>query len=155
MHMRIVSGFSHVEVTVRDLERSLSFYRDQIGLRVFQEGTEQDVNRDVDYSGIYERIDGTYRFAMLLGGTASIVLIEPTDPPPSGASIKVDQVGITHLGLFVDDLDSVYEDLEAKGVKFVVPPHALMETPIGVMRSAFAIDPDGIILQFDEMVESG
>lgn len=146
------SGFSHVELTVRDLQRSLSFYRDLLGLRVFQEGTEQDANGDVDYSGIYERTDGTYRYAMLIGGTAVIVLIEPTDSPPSGASIKVDQVGITHIGLYVDGLDNVYEDLKAKGMRFVVPPHALMETPAGVMRSAFAVDPDGILVQLDELV---
>jgi hypothetical protein len=32
-----VRGFSHVEVTVTDLERSLSFYRDLLGLHVFQQ----------------------------------------------------------------------------------------------------------------------
>jgi catechol 2,3-dioxygenase-like lactoylglutathione lyase family enzyme len=146
------SGFSHLEVTVTDLRRSLSFYRDLLGLRVFQEGTEQDVIGDVDYARMYERSDRTYRYAMLIGGSAVIVLIEPTNPPPSGASIKVDQVGITHFGLSVDDLDSVYEDLKSKGVRFVVPPHALMDTPLGVMRSAFAVDPDGILVQLDELV---
>jgi len=89
------TGLSHVELTVRDLERSLHF---------------------------------------------------------SGTSIKADQVSITHIGLWVHGLDAVYEDL--KGVKFVVPPHTLIKTPTGEVRSAFSLDPDGILIQLDEIVEA-
>ena len=148
-------GLSHLEVTVRDLGRSLSFYRDLLGMRVFQEGNEQDAARGVDYSGIYERPDGSYGYAMLSQGADApvIVLIAPDDP--TGTSIKIDQVGITHFGIWVDGLDAVYDDLRAKGVEFMVPPHELMSTPAGVVRSAFCVDPDGIIVQLDEMSADG
>ena len=146
--MPTVRGFSHVEVTVRNLERSLYFYRDLVGLKVFQEGSELD-EIGQDYSGVYERPEPTYRYAMLMGGSAAIVLIEFS--PSTGASIKIDHVGISHFGLYVDGLDAVYDELKRRGVEFRVPPHEFMKTPLGVMRSAFAVDPDGVIVQFDEL----
>ena len=87
-------------------------------------------------------------------GAPIIVLLEPQDPSPTGTSIKADQVGITHIGLWVHGLDAIYEDLKSKGVKFVVPPHTLLKTSTGELRSAFSLDPDGMIIQLDEIVEN-
>ena len=71
---------------------------------------------------------------------------QKTDPPPTGTSIKADQVGITHIGLWVDNLDAIYAALKSQGGPFVVPPHVLLQTPTGGVRSAFALDPDGILV---------
>jgi glyoxylase I family protein len=157
-------GLSHVELTVRDLERSLHFYRDLLGLRVLQEGTEQDLPSNQSYEGIFERPNRKFRFVVLQEnpepnetggmrpGAPIIALIAPRDPLPTGTSIKADQLGITHIGLWVDNLDAVYADLTSKGVQFVIPPHVLLQTPTGGVRSAFSLDPDGIIVQLDELV---
>ena len=155
-------AMSHVALGVRDFERSLHFYRDLLGLQVSQEGTE--VEGSEYQQGIYERENRKFRFAILRAGKESagpygmseeapvIALIAPLDPPPTGAGIKVDQVGISHVGFWVKGLDAVYGELKSKGVTFLAPPHTLARTKAGTIRSAFAQDPDGILIQLDEMV---
>jgi hypothetical protein len=46
----------------------------------------------------------------------------------------------------------LYEDLKGKGATFAAPPHVLVKTKEGTIRSAFVQDPDGILIQLDEMV---
>jgi catechol 2,3-dioxygenase-like lactoylglutathione lyase family enzyme len=48
-----------------------------------------------------------------------------------------------HIELTTDDLDALYKELKAKGLKFVVPPH---DEPWE--RSATALDPDGYSVEF-------
>ncbi|HJY83161.1 MAG TPA: VOC family protein [Candidatus Binatia bacterium] len=153
---------SHIALCIRDFDRSLHFYRDLLGLQVAQEGTDTEVSQY--QQGIYERENRKFRFATLRYGKENtapygmsedapvIVLIAPVDASPTGTSIKVDQIGISHLGFWVKGLDAVYEDLKSKGVTFVAPPHVLGKTKAGTIRSAFAQDPDGILIQIDEMV---
>ena len=158
----IPRSMSHVAFCVTDFDRSVHFYRDLLGFQVAQEGTEGDVNEH--QQGIYERLDRKFRFVTLRYGQSNatpfgmnedapiVVLIAPMDAPPTGASIKVDQIGISHVGFWVKGLDSVYEDLKSKGVTFIAPPHVLGKTKAGTIRSAFVQDPDGILIQIDEMV---
>ena len=81
-----------------------------------------------------------------------IALLAPTESKPTGKSILVDQIGSSHFGVWVKGLNRVYDDLKAKGAEFAAPPHVLARTQEGTIRSAFVKDPDGIIIQLDEMV---
>jgi len=81
-----------------------------------------------------------------------IALIAPQGSPPTGSAIKADQVGISHFGVWVKGLDAICDELKSKGVKFAAPPHTGAKTKQGTLRSAFVEDPDGILIQLDEMV---
>ena len=155
-------GISHFELTVRDLDRSLGFYRDLLGVRVALEGTTERVFPIAGRLRIYQQATREFRFAVLdpaaepaafgLSPVPTIVLLCPLGDPPTGEAIKVDQVGITHFGLWVDELDALHERLTGQGLVFLEPPHTMMTTPQGTVRSAFTQDPDRILVQLDEFV---
>ena len=74
------------------------------------------------------------------------------DQPPRGQSdgepIKLEQVGISHLSFSVRDVKALAEELVAKGVQLAGPMDAFANADGGI-RTVFAYDPDGILVQFD------
>ena len=155
-------SLSHVALGVSNYDRSLHFYRDLLGFRVTQEIDESGRTQYED--GISERSDRQYRIAVLRYGKETsapygmseeapvIALVAPLGPPPTGSAIKADQIGISHFGVWVKGLDAICDELKSKGVKFAAQPHTGAKTKQGTLRSAFVEDPDGILIQLDEMV---
>src|SRR5262245_26327943 len=155
-------GFSHIALSVRDFERSLHFYRDLLGFEVTQELREL---RPTGYEGgISEPKGRRYRVAVLrygkqraapygMGEDATVIgLVAPLGPAPTGTGIKVDQIGISHFGIWVKGLDRICDELKSQGVKFATPPHIGAKTEAGTFYTAFVEDPDGILIQLDEMI---
>lgn len=111
-----------ITLRVADVRHSLEFYRDKLGFAV--------------------EIDKAPRFAMIRvggpqGGTVGLLPLEGTQ-----MTTPEQRAGI-HIELSTDDLDALYQQLQARGVEFFEPPH---EEPWE--RSARARDPDGYTVEF-------
>lgn len=155
-------SFSHIAIGVRDFDRSLHFYCDLLGFEVAQEIPELGATGYED--GISKRKNRKYRVAVLRYGKKNaapygmsedapvIAMVAPLGPSPMGKGIKVDQIGISHFGIWVKGLDAVCAELKSKGVKFAASPHIGAKTEAGTFHTAFIEDPDGILIQLDEMV---
>lgn len=100
----MIKGVSHVSLSVTDLERSLSFYRDVLALDVLAE----------PYDGIV--FEG--REAILLAGRVAINLQEHA--ASDGSSFDPTRTGLDHLALHVSDREALREwisRLDGAGVK--------------------------------------
>jgi catechol 2,3-dioxygenase-like lactoylglutathione lyase family enzyme len=141
--MGAITGFNHVGIQVRDVERSTRFYTELLGLELVSRFSKDDayVQRVVGYHPdvVLEvailRLPDSKGFLEILEYRG----VERTPVDPATAN-----PGTSHLCFFVDDLDALYERLTAEGVEFVSPP----ETPTSGMnlggRLVYMKDPDGI-----------
>ncbi len=109
---------NHVGISVTDVDKSIEFYRDGLGLTVFQDhivsGPDVDENCHVK--------DGKFRMVLLIdtGGNA-IELWGWINPKPKVRPAEHclhNSVGIIEVGLMVDDLDAVEKRLNNKGYEF-------------------------------------
>ena len=148
-------GISHVAIGVSNMERSLPFYRDVLGLRVTLD-TEENVG---GLPTLFRDPTRGKRRAVYLrwedGPEASFIVLSAPVGPPAGEPIKLDQVGIHHFSFWVKDLRAKFAKLQAAGVPILVPPIegdsvAYGEPPGKKILTCLFQDPDGIILQFDE-----
>ena len=65
-----------------------------------------------------------------------------------GEPIKLDQIGVSHISFSVRDVRVLADELIAKGVEIAGGLEAFADAE-GNVRTFFAYDPDGILVQFD------
>ncbi|CAN5261213.1 N/A [soil metagenome] len=135
----------HTGLTVRDLDRSLGFYRDLLGMEVLME-QEKEGGYLAQIVG-YE--DAHVRMAHLAfpGDPARLELFQYLRPEPRGEPGEPRDVGITHVCLLVPDVDALGTRLREAGTEFYSEP-----VPVDTGANAGGIgvylrDPDGITLE--------
>jgi len=156
--MTMITKLNHANVIVSDLERSIKFYTDVLGLEVLMatEIDEAQFARGVGISGakvkgVFLQVPGTPTVIEMFEYTAphSSKQISPSDLPSD--------IGIGHLAFEVHDLDVAYEKLVARGIKFVSAPVTIPEThkDVGGVRFCYFNDPDGILLELISFPSKG
>jgi catechol 2,3-dioxygenase-like lactoylglutathione lyase family enzyme len=144
-----VRAVRHIGIVVRDAERSLSFYRDLLGLRVDSDQLEDGgfIETILALPGVRVR---TVKLSAPEGPTL-VELLEFEDGDSSGdAPPNLRRIGPTHAALTIAGLDSVYARLTGEGVRFLSPPQVSVD---GRARVAFCADPDGTLLELVEPIE--
>ena len=148
-------GVSHIAVCVADLERSLHFYRDLLGLTVRLHTTQQMVRRPgAESAEMYQRPRESRTVANVWFDDPEttqpfLVLTSHPGSDVEGEPIKLDQIGISHISFGVEDVRAYAEELMAKGVSLAGTLDDFTDDQ-GVMRTFFVYDPDGILVQFDQ-----
>jgi catechol 2,3-dioxygenase-like lactoylglutathione lyase family enzyme len=136
----------HTGFTVFDLDRSLIFYRDVLGLDVLAEqlGTADYITSITGFPGARLKM----AFVKAPGDDDHFLeLIEYVSHPAEPTPRETNRPGNGHLCIVVDDIQECYSELSAKGVWFVNAPTLITA---GVNRGAYEAyfrDPDGFTLE--------
>jgi methylmalonyl-CoA/ethylmalonyl-CoA epimerase len=114
----MIETLAQIALTVRDVERSVAFYRDVLGLRFL--------------------FAPAPTLAFLMIGQVRLMLSAPEgELAPGGGSV---------LYLRVADIDAEHASLSARGVTFIDAPHLVARMPDHELWMCFFRDPDDHLL---------
>ena len=147
-----VRAVSHVAIGVREMERSLRFYRDALGLRVKLDTIEE--------LPAFGGAEARKRRAAYLGWSEGshesfVVLDQPLGAEPQGEPARLFQTGVHHFSFWVDEIEAIVARVRAAGFEVLFDPGAADtvaygEPPGGKVLSTFLRDPDGNYVQLDQ-----
>jgi catechol 2,3-dioxygenase-like lactoylglutathione lyase family enzyme len=153
-----IAGVHHVSFTVSDLDRTVDFYRDLLGMRLVGHKHRQAGDLGVALFGAEEeaREAGAAEILiadMELGGTR-VEFIQyvrpPTAPYPGDPSVA----GSAHIAILTQDIESEFRRLQAAGVRFHTPVRTVHDPGRPEWRWCYFRDPDGICVELVESVET-
>ena len=144
--MKII-GADHTSYTVSNLERSLAFYHDLLGLKVIH--IRPHITNQY-FRDIIAFPDAVVKGALLAipGTNTKLELFEYVHPRGEAQNLRNNNPGNSHMAFFVDDLRALYDFLLTKGVQFRSPPIFLNEGPNIGGWALYMLDPDGITIEF-------
>ena len=141
---------SHVGITVRDLDASIRFYHDLLGLEICTEPSPwfegPELGHGVGVPG------AALRQVCLRIGDTMLELLEYKSPPSdTERPLLSHSVGASHVAFVVDDIQAAVADLERKGVQFYSDVNVVDEGPLAGWRWVYFADPDGLSLELVEI----
>jgi catechol 2,3-dioxygenase-like lactoylglutathione lyase family enzyme len=146
-----VSRVFHLNVNCGDLDRSLGFYRDLLGL------TQAAHTVSPEQTGSAFGLDRVAWDAWIMlderGYDGVVVdLLEwqtprPTGRPTGAASAMANDLGFGRLGFTVRDVDATYAQLDAAGVRCFGEPHDVAIEGAPPLRALTCLDPDGTMVE--------
>ena len=149
----IATCVTHVGVCVRDMEESLKFYRDALGMTVIGEKITDITEGGTQTARLdnYALERNTRHWVSLAYGenlTPTLTLTSHPGEKPDGQPILLDQVGISHISFGVADVAILADELIAKGYELAGSMESYTD-PNGDIKSIYVRDPDGILVQFN------
>ena len=139
-----VTGLFHAGVTVSDMERSLAFYRDGLGLEVEFDRIGGDSPQTKVVLGL--PLDHFRTVFLRMPGGGFIELLEYHGLETMPAASRPCDPGGGHIALFVDDLDALFARLVSLGFGARSGAAGVVTVASGQSvgaKAAYAIDPDG------------
>ena len=133
-----MTAYNHTGQVVTDLERSKRFYQDVLGFRFWYEITPPD-DMSAQLLGLKPPLGFTASYLTLDGLVLELLhYAEPRANAPYRAR-TMNEPGLTHLSISVDDVRATAEKAAAHGGEIVE------ESDIGA--ALFIRDPDGQLLE--------
>mgnify|MGYP001199338385 FL=1 len=144
--MTILKAYRHTGIACKDINKSLEFYRDFLGMKV-----QQDFWDDSEYiNDIHGFKNANIHMIKLTAPDGTMIeLLDYSTHPTELINHNFFNVGICHIAFQVDNLDETYRFLKEKSVEFLSEPLLSSE---GFAKVCFCFDPDNVRLELVEIV---
>ena len=151
----MLGALAHVGITVRDMDKAITFYRDTLGFRVLG-----DVMIEGEAADRLTRLQGTKLRAVYVRSENDlkgppIELLHFLEPAPDAGEpyARLTNPGITEVAFWAKDIEQTYEKLHAQGVEFYSPPQLFELEGYGKVKAVYFWDPDGTTLELLQVVK--
>lgn len=158
--MSLVTPLKRTAIIVRDMQRSLDFYRGVLGMNVWIEGL---AGRDIpEMFRLLGLPACTTRWIILQSDDVDwgmVGLFESSDPAPD--EIRLPDPGRVHRGeaclvFHTPDVQSVYAGAQRMGLPVLCAPLSLALPKHGVESREMTLrDPNGVLVNFIQNVKGG
>jgi len=147
-----IAGARHAGITVSDLDRSLEFYCELLGLellwrRLYEEPEIMRIVGVPEATGLeiaMLRVPGS-------GSELEVELIEYRGCERHSGSSRPCDYGTGHFCVYVTGIDALWEELRARGVSFRSDGPVEMSAGANAGgKSLYALDPDGYIFELHQ-----
>lgn len=138
----------HMGIVVSNMDKSLYFYRDLLGLNIVA-----DANESANYIDKMLRLKNVKVHTIKMSSDHGKSLVELLHFKSHGAknrNIKPFSLGPTHIAFEVYNLDKEYNKLKKAGVVFNAPPQY---SPNGHVKVTFCKDPDNTLIEMVEILK--
>ncbi len=140
---------AHIGITISNLEKSISFYRDILQLEYLGSMVMQGKETDL----LFATKNCIVKVAYLNGSkelfSPPIELLEFISPIASTNTPALTKQSISEICFRVEDIEKSYQKLRKKGVEFLSKPQCFdfSKNGFGKSKAVYFKDPDGIILE--------
>ena len=147
-----LKGCHHQGFTVSDVDRSVKYYRDLLGLelvRISDRSNLPSYDRMLGYENVKIRV------AILRHPVNEFILelVQYVNPEGQERPQENRFVGASHLAFEVDDVDVLYQILQEAGHDVINSPTDVIRDGKKVARGMYALDPDGISIEMFQEFE--
>ncbi len=139
----MISGIHHTSFTVSNMEKSIAFYRDILGMKVAWDSAAEGVQFKGEVADNVTGCPGTeQRLVFLVVGESRIELVEYMPTGKLLVDNRASDTGSAHVCFKTNDIQELYMRLLANNVRLHCVPQDLDFAKVMYFR-----DPDGIILE--------
>lgn len=140
----------HTGIIVKNLDRSIYFYHDLLGLPILTEPSPwfsgPELEKGVGVPG------GFLRQCNLAVGEGHVLeLLEYGNRPADNVDVQPqNRLGAMHVALKVEDIIATVAELEGKGIEFLSEANVVDEGVLAGWRWIYFHDPDGVTIELVE-----
>ena len=145
-----MNALHHVGITVKDLDASIRFYHDVLGLDFVNEPSPWF---DAPGLGPAVGVPGAElrQVSLKLGGTTLELLQYRAPESATDRPLLSNNIGASHVAFLVHDIHATKAELEAKGISFYSDVNVVDEGVLAGWRWVYFEDPDGYPLELVEV----
>ncbi len=139
-----MAELNHIGLTVKNLEASLRFYREVVGMTV-------EMNFALENGGfakLTRNPAAAIKGAYVMAGTFRLQLLEYTAGGGTAQTIHHNNIGSPHMSFGVSDVEAKFREVQAMGWPKIISD--IVEV-VPKVRSFYVEDPDGVPVEFFQM----